>query len=160
MACLSEAHLRAVAAAAGCHVNAVTVDEDGVDAHVNRKGQHAACFTPEIHVQLKATSNWRVRPNLVVYDLKVATYERMIQVGCSIPPVLAVLLMPRNEDAWIDFGNDLMLLRHRLYWSYLVGRPPTTNTSTIAVALPTSQALDANGLVQLMHRVQQNGTVV
>ena len=157
MSRFSVSYVTAIAAAAACDWTEPHVDEDGVDLTLSRPGPHRYCHSPSLALQLKATTRWRATEEAITYDLKVGNYEQLIEVERLVPAILAVLPVPNDQSEWITYSPENIALYHRAYWIDLVGQAPTDNTETIAVRIPKSQALDAQGLVELMHRVARDG---
>ena len=78
---LSRAYLHAVAADAGLIFDATSVDY-GVDGAIRVVKQHNGRRLLSGHsldVQLKATTNWQVEVNSIVYDLEAKTYNDLVE---------------------------------------------------------------------------------
>jgi hypothetical protein len=153
----SVAHIAAIAANAGCGLTEERVDEDGIDLHLSRQGQHAFTSTPTIAIQLKSTTSWTESPTSIGYELRKRNYDLLRGGDYLVPRILAVLLMPRELDDWILYHPEMIALHHRVYWMSLVNAPESPNEYRVTVAIPKSQLLDAHGLVELMNRVAPDG---
>jgi hypothetical protein len=151
------AYVGAIAAVAACTFDEVSVDEDGIDVTLCRRGTHKKSESPSIAIQLKSTTQWGDEDDHITYPLKVKNYERLRARNRTIPAILAVLPMPSKPDEWIVYEDQRIALHHRAYWIDLTGAGPTPNKTTITISIPKNQLLDELAIVDLMNRVTPGG---
>ncbi len=65
-----------------------------------------------------------------------------------------LLVLPEDEMAWTEQGEDHLLLRRCAYWMSLKGMGPTTNTATIRLAIPRTNLFSVDALQRLMDKVR------
>lgn len=147
MEALSRAYVSAIAASAGYSMGHIEPDRDSLDALILAKGE----MRPQIGLQLKATSGIAVTNGPFTFVLSVKNYEDL-RVKTQSPRLLIVVSMPVNEADWLHHHADHLILRRCAYWKSLLGEPQTSNTSTVSVAMHTSQVFDAPTLTSLMDK--------
>ena len=143
----SLAYISAVAAQAGYQVTRPKVDLDSVD------GVLMASFgrRPRIEFQAKATARDMLRADSLHFPLPVKNYNEL-RADTRTPRILIVVLVPQEKDQWVKQTTDELCLRHCGYWLSLEGSPAVPNTSSVSVAIPTTNIFDGAQLGDLMTR--------
>jgi hypothetical protein len=156
---MSVAFMKAVAAYSGLIFRETGNTEYGVDGSVHAVVELDEGWAESGHsldVQLKATVNWEIADEHIVYDLRAKTYNHIVfrfSQRHGTPLVLVVLCLPKDEAQWLSISCDELVLRHCCYWCQLDG-PPTDNEATIRVKIPRSNVLDPDALTMLMQKVE------
>ena len=129
---LSKAYVRAVATQAGWTViDSIYPDTDSIDGELRSDiGDR-----PRIEYQLKSTADDIMRDDGLHYPLRIKNYKDLRIVKPTVPRILIVMWMPKNETDRFNQTNAKLCMRHCCYWKSLEGEPPTQNTSTITVIL-------------------------
>ena len=146
---LSLAYIRAVAAAAGCHVTRPEIDMDSVDGILLSD----SVGRPRIEFQAKATSRNLLRADGIHFPLPVKNYDDLRIVRPLIPRILIVLLMPVEETEWLTQTDDELCQRHCAYWHSLEGGPAMPNTQNVTVRVPLDHIFSVGQLNGLMDKV-------
>jgi hypothetical protein len=144
-----------VAARAGYTCQVRTVDHDSVDVQIGAIGyvhHQAVVRSPQLAIQLKATSAPRLGAKHLTFPLKRKNYEDL-RAPSLIPGVLVVLVLPKNPAEWIETSEECMISRRCAYWVSLVGMPETPNTRSVSVRLPRAQQFNVQQLQGLMQQV-------
>ena len=139
---LSVAYVRAVIFRAGFRLSSPVVDDHGIDGTIvdpDRRGIN------RVDLQLKATTQYEIRGDVIVYDLRVEDYNRLI-IEDDVPKVLILYLMPEDEDQWLTQSEDELCLRKCSYWVSLMGLPHSRNLSTQRLTVPLANLFDQDGL--------------
>jgi hypothetical protein len=108
-----------------------------------------------IDVQLKATCerHTELSDDLISYDLSVATYNnlvRRIQANHTIPLVLALFVLPDDEQEWLSLGPTELTLRRCAYvWRPAAGAPLSANEHTQRIHIPLGNRVDSGTLDRL-----------
>jgi len=110
-----------------------------------------------IDVQLKATSRPSKQPDGLHFRLKRKNHDDLAAGKRSLPLVLVVLELPRDESVWLQCSSEGMILRKCGWWLSLAGREPL-DSETTTVVLPRSQRFDESGLTPLFERVFEAAT--
>jgi len=160
----SQAYLDAIAAQSGCNVNWRHGARDrGLDGTIEFQGELGyrgmRCDGAQFDFQLKSlrvtsrvqkdVPGWKNRGQ-IPYDLELDTYDRLRSVRVSVPRILVLVLIPDDPTDWIRTNQYDMSLHHRAFWTHLGGDPASTNATQQRVFLPIQNALDANGLMDLI----------
>jgi hypothetical protein len=155
---LSRAYVQAVAAKAGVNLS-TRVHDYGVDGtfHPIRiiGGRRVEAGFP-LDFQLKASKNWAISEDHVVYDLEAKTYNDLVvrkRASGAALCILILLCLPENPQEWLDLDEERLLLRKCCYWEYLKG-DPSENTQTVRIRIPTAQRLSPESLLALLERVK------
>lgn len=103
----------------------------------------------QLAAQLKCTHTVDPSGPTFTYDLEVKDYDRLRvpREKLYVPRVLIVVHVPEDPDEWMASGPEQMVLKRCAYWVSLTGARPTTNTSTVAVNIPTEQVFDVASLL-------------
>jgi len=156
---LSRAYVHAIAAHAGLIFEPAMTDY-GVDGSIRvvqmRDGRRLVCGH-SLDVQLKATTNWVVENDEVVYDVEAKTYNDLVDrfhEPRGTPMVLILMCLPENEVDWLSITTEQLVLRHNCYWCR-VGGTRTNNTATQRIRIPRSHMLDQASVHELLDKVKK-----
>ncbi|MCP2341164.1 DUF4365 domain-containing protein [Actinomadura rupiterrae] len=141
----SNAYMLAIATRGGCTIGTWNQDKDGVDVTLRRRGLM-------VDFQLKCTHNPRGAGGDLVYDLDVATYNKLRDPERSAPGYMALVIVPAILDDWILHEPTRLLMACHGYWAKLQDQLPPRGNATTAVRLPRTQALTCESL-ELMFQV-------
>ena len=138
---LSLSYVRSVIYNAGFNLSRCEVDDHGIDGTIQSysRGRNRVDF------QLKSTTEYGIRNGNVIYDLRVANYNQLIEAD-GVPQILILYLMPENNNLWLSQNRDEMCLRECAYWVSLMGNQMSSNSSTVRVEVPLANMFDRSGL--------------
>jgi hypothetical protein len=143
----SRAVVQAIAAAAGVGATIPSYDQNSKDI-VFEAADTIDAPGAQLEAQLKCTMTVDPSPEAFSYDLPVGNYNSLRRPDTFIPRILIVVVVPSETPDWlVAVSPDTITLKRCAYWVSLQGEPETTNTSTIAVKIPTSQVFDVAGLL-------------
>ena len=151
---ISLSYFAALASKLNIVVNVNRNDQNGVDATASFSTftDDGLPFDIDANFQLKSVyskSNYYFdREGNLVYKLKVKNYNDLVKLTIT-PRYLAVLLLPENEDDWVDVSLNELTLRQRMYYISLKGRAPSTNDSTVTITIPKENILDCASFLKL-----------
>ena len=156
---LSRAYVAAVAARAGVNISIAMQDYgvDGTFGRIQRKAHRWFETGVKLDYQLKASKNWRIEGEEIVYDLEAKTYNdlaRRSNENNPVPLILILLCLPTEMAAWLEVSEEQLLLRRCCYWARVVGSP-TNNRRAVAVRIPRNQLLTPTVLEDLLERVKR-----
>lgn len=135
----SYAHLLWLATQGGYKVADWTPDMDGVDATLRNGGLM-------VDLQLKCTMRPRIVDGDYVFDLDVATYNKLRDPLRSAPGYLALMIIDPDVDKWIVHDPQGVNVAVQGYWAKLQDEPAPAGKSKTAIRLPRSQVLDKDAL--------------
>ena len=155
---LSRAYVQAVAGKAGVNLSFPLHDYgiDGAFRPIHIVGGRRVESGFSLDFQLKASKNWTINENHVVYDLEAKTYNDLVlrrSSGTVVPCILILLCLPEDPQEWLDLNEERLLLRKCCYWEHLKG-DPTENTQTVRIRIPAVQLLSPESLLILLERIK------
>ena len=145
---LSFAYVRAVIFRAGFNLTLPVLDLFGVDGTV----VSMASGINRVDFQLKATTNYQVSGNNILYDLRVEDYNRLIRED-DLPRVLILYIMPTDAAQLLIQSRNELSLRECAFWVNLMGMRPSRNVSTVRVSVPTDNVFDQDGLNDMFRQL-------
>jgi hypothetical protein len=149
---LSLAYVRAVASSCGFAVEHRTIDRDGVDLSVHAKGKllpESRLLSPAIHLQAKASINAVRVGDWVRYDLEAKNYK-LLTGTYGEPRYLLLLQLPQDNNDWLSWSAEELVLRRTAWWASFSGAPEISNTSTTRVWIPSSQVFSPASVRNLL----------
>lgn len=151
--------VRMVAAAAGCSVKSHATDYDGVDITVTSSADYEVWHGAEIELQLKCTTQQGLlRDESLAWRME-AQALRKLTLKRFTPPVLGVLLVPRDDECLLDLNEDRLLTESRMYWQHghLLDHNVAADQASKTVHLPRSNLFDVPSLLKIMQEVGEGG---
>jgi hypothetical protein len=148
----SGAYIRAICAAAGCGVEAVTLDNDKIDYLVRSRVRGSVRSKPQIDFQAKCEMSGEATENPVPYSLDLETYDNLRDPGVCIPRVLLLIRVPRDVEMWLNQTENELRLNHCAYWLSLKGAPASENTTSQTVYFPRENVFGISALQSMMVR--------
>jgi hypothetical protein len=149
--------VRAVAAQAG--VNCAEPDSDyGVDLCLRRvraRGRRHLDAGGQVDLQLKSTTRALESDTEIRHDLDVTTYEDLREEMDNCPRLLVLLVLPDEEEQWLEQSPEQLILRRCVYWQSLTGSPPTSASSTVRIAIPRINIFSVEAIRQILARLQR-----
>ena len=144
----SRAVVRAVAAAAGIDASVPPHDQNSKDIEFTAPDV-AGVAGGQLAAQLKCTHTVDTSAESFTYDLDIKDYDRLRveREKLYVPRVLILVDVPEDPEDWILSKPEQMVLKRCAYLVSLTGLPATSNTSTVAVKIPTEQVFDVQGLL-------------
>ncbi len=148
---LSVAYLQAIAAhnRFSCAISPRTMDNNGIDATLHGLDSFGGLLTEiTLHVQLKATvKEPAIQDGKISFFLdSIALYNKLRSTTVSVPKILVVLFLPKEQPEWLKHSPDELCIRKCAYWVSLKGAHESTNQSGVTVYIPESQALSPEEL--------------
>ncbi len=111
----------------------------------------------ELKVQLKATTEKQVRhaKGYLKFDLKVKNYNDMVyHIQIQRPTYLFLIVMPDDEQRWLEHTADELILRSRCYWYiHPSGTLASSNSRTHVVQIPENQMITKDTFSQLLNEI-------
>ncbi|MDY0974977.1 DUF4365 domain-containing protein [Massilia sp. CFBP9012] len=155
------AYVHAMAAQAGLNHGSMTIDDDSLDLIIAGKGfgQNGGLRNPQMHLQLKCTSQDLISGEYIKFPLSMKNYDDLRATNVVAPCYLVVLVVPEDVKSWAHHDSHSMILNHCCYWVSLKGMPSSHNTGKIVVNVPLSQRLTPDAMYKLMTLASKSGVV-
>jgi hypothetical protein len=144
------AYVCAMAAQAGLNHSQLEVDDDSVDLILKGKGYTGKVRNPQIHLQLKCTSQDLISGNVIKFPLPKKNYDDLRGTNVVCPQYLVVLVVPKDENDWIQHHPEHMSLHNRCYWVSIKDKPERKSRTKVTIDIPLTQRLTTNDLRHLM----------
>jgi hypothetical protein len=157
---IGKAYVHAVAARHRFKIGTWSVDDGCLDVTIGRAGTlgGGTLANPKLDLQLKCTSRKSVvKKDHVAWKLSRAHYDRLVAPSTT-PFLLVVLVLPAEEEAWVEHTVAALLLRRCAYWMNMTGLPAITAAST-TVRVPLANVFSPDGLQRLMIALSRKGTL-
>jgi len=110
----------------------------------------------ELKVQLKATTEKQVRnaKGHLKFDLKVKNYNDLVYyVQSQRPMYLFLVIMPDDEQRWLEYTPNELILRSRCYWyTHTLGTVASSNSRTQVIQIPENQIIKKETFTQLLDK--------
>jgi hypothetical protein len=147
------AHIYALAGVAGVNYAVKKAYDYGVDGQftsVVARGNRLIDTGFPLDFQAKATVDWNLEDDKIVYDLEAKTYNDIAQrTEAESTMILILLCLPKSRDDWHATSCNETIMRHCCYWYAIVG-DQTANTATKRIRVPTDNLLTPKRLNELL----------
>ena len=146
------AYVLAIAAQNAFSTDFPRVDADSVDATIQYNGllkADSTLYSPEIKLQLKATSNAHIVDSNIHFPLPIKNYNDL-RANSGTPRLLVILCLPELETDWLVHSSSQLILKKCAYYLNLKGMPQKTNSTTVTVHVPLSNVFSPDSLYELM----------
>jgi hypothetical protein len=161
---LCRSYLTAVASRAGHNIDFHRELDYGVDGsfkHVEQRGRRRHESVIALDFQAKASVDWYIDKNNVVYDLEKKNYNDLVSrasVERAVPFYLILLCLPRDDSLWANFSADGLVIKKCAYFARPAGIAATDENGTKRVRIAISDALTPQNLVRLLDGIK-DGTI-
>ncbi|MFT6338776.1 MAG: hypothetical protein ACI9QN_002123 [Arcticibacterium sp.] len=154
---LSVAHVGAIVAISGATFNLVPNDY-GVDVSVRNIQSYNGKLMDlgtSFDCQLKSTINWSEKDGYIIYDVDIDTYNKLIfrEKNSSIPCLLVVLCLPRDQSQWLTSSKEGLLLKKSCYFYHLKGEF-NNNKNQARIKIPIENRLTPKAVQELIAKVK------
>jgi hypothetical protein len=150
---ISLAYVLAVAATKGFSTEITRVDSDSVDATIRYNGfldpNSSTLYSPEIKLQLKATSHPNLRENHIHFPLPIKNYNDL-KARSGTPRLLVVLCLPEERENWLIHSPDELILQKSAYFLNLKDYPDSENETSVMVKIPLQNLFSPDLVYDLM----------
>ena len=146
---ISESYVCAVIASSGSVPNSIRNDY-GIDLEVRRikeiRRKRIDCGA-YLALQLKASINWSLEDDYVVYDLDADALNRLVEQRehASLPCVLILCCLPEDATTWVEACEDQLTIQKCCYYHF-IEESLTNNSSSRRIRIPRSQLFTVDGL--------------
>lgn len=149
---ISLAYVLAVAATKAFSTEITRVDNDSIDATIHCNGylvNDSTLYSPEIKLQLKATSNANIIEGNIHFPLPIKNYNDLRSKSAN-PRLLVVLCLPTDRIDWLCHSPSEMILKKCAYFVNLNGLPEKENETSVTIKVPLVNVFSPETLYTLM----------
>jgi hypothetical protein len=157
---LSHAYVQAVASAAGFSTYKPSVDDDSIDIGILSRGSGLKLKSPRLELQLKAP----FKRNLVIangmsYQISRKNYDDL-RAAVLVPRLLVVLMLADDEQDWLHWSEEQLILRHCAFWTSLDGLPDLPIAQDDKnIRFSREKPFNVESLTALMKTIADRGTL-
>lgn len=160
---LSICYLKTIATINGIALERIEHDEDSIDVVIKKLIylHNGGKFNSQISVQLKTTSSvsqYNIGNTEISYLLKAKNYNDLC-APASMPSMLALLILPENEDEWIAWNPEELMIKGKMFWVSFQGNEETKNVGNITVKIPKENVLNVTTISTLIEKVAEEGMI-
>ncbi|MGW1105528.1 DUF4365 domain-containing protein [Streptomyces sp. NPDC002540] len=166
-----EVFFQAIVTAAGMTAQKLQEDDYMMDFFVGHPGPLAGLVkNPMIGVQVKCSRKARMTSSTVNHGLKAKYYNELAKPASefALPTFLVVVLVPDDNDAWMNASEERLALHRAAYWTCLHDAPQRSDLhddSQVTVSVPRENLLNKEALLQMFAvadqlRIQGRGVSV
>jgi hypothetical protein len=148
----SGAYIRAICAAAGCSIEAITLDNDKIDYVVRSRVRGTQRNKPQIDIQAKCQMSGIASGDRISYSIDLETYDSLRDTKVCIPRILILVLVPADVNGWMCQTEQGLVLNHCAYWISLKGLPDSENLTSQTVYFPRESIFGASSLKTMMSK--------
>ena len=73
----------------------------------------------------------------------------------TTPIVLALLILPENEDEWLIWTQEDLMFKGRMYWKSFKDSPEIENINNITISISKANYLNADTLLELLQNAAE-----
>lgn len=157
---ISESYVSAIVARSGCVPNSISKDF-GIDLEVRNiasYGSKRIDLGAFLSLQLKASVNWSLEGDYVVFDMEADAFNRLVfrRDQSALPCALVLCCLPRDKSSWIAACEDELTIKKCCYY-YFVEGPESTNSRSKRIKIPRDQLLTPSSLLDLKEQLLMGG---
>lgn len=156
---LSICFLKTIATCNGIALEEVRHDDDSEDVKIKKtiELKDSGKFISELKFQLKTTSSesmYSEDENYISYKLNVKNYNDLCTPSTT-PIVLGLLVLPGNQEDWVNCTKTELVLKGRMYWLSLQNETKSKNTDSVTVKIPKDNVLNEKTIEDLLIAVAE-----
>lgn len=160
---LSISYMSIVSAVVGIGFEIVRHDEDSIDSLIKRVVEldRGTKFNSQISVQLKATSSksqYNDNGEFITYQLKVKNFNDLC-MAATMPSMLALLILPEDENEWVNWSPEEIILNGCMYWVNLQNCDNSMNAGKVSVKIPKINRINSDCLLMLLEKAAKEGAI-
>jgi hypothetical protein len=131
----------------------------GIDGSVRRLAQRGTRVRDTgqgFDFQAKSTVDWIPYGSDVHYDLDATAYNDLVSrtENAALPFLLILLCLSPDDTRWLNVSADQLILEKCAFWVKLIG-PPTENTGTKRISIPTSNVFTPEAVITILHDIER-----
>lgn len=150
-------YILAVCASAGVSFDLQRHDDDSTDGIMKKRIVLAdgTRFDSSVRIQLKCTSSksqYSDEGNCLKYTLKVKNYNDLC-TKCTTPIILGLLVLPKNENAWVKWSEKELLINGCMYWTEFSKEKQSENNNTVSVLFDKKNVINQNTVIEILEKI-------
>jgi hypothetical protein len=160
---LSRAYITAVVGRARHNILWHREFDYGVDGTVRQleyRGSRIRETAFGFEFQSKATVDWTIEGEEVVYDLEANAYNDLVQWSdkTAFPFLLVLLCLPQDESKWLDVTVNQLVLQKCAFWCKVRG-VVVPNSSSRRIRIPVASVFTPTAVSEILANIR-NGVLL
>ena len=74
-------------------------------------------------------------------------------MASTTPIILGLLVLPEDENTWVKWSTEELLIRGCMYWAEFSTQQPSNNVGTVSVRINKSQVLNQESLLNILEKI-------
>lgn len=112
-------------------------------------------FNAELRIQLKCTSSpsqYTDHGDTLTYKLKVKNYNDLC-LPSTTPIILGLLILPENEELWVNWTEEELLIKGCMYWAEFSKETESSNEGTVSVKINKKNVINVESLRNILEMI-------
>ena len=156
---LSRAYVMTIAARAGVNILHPLQDYgvDGTFSKIQLQKGKPRDTGIKLDYQLKASKNWRIEGEEIVYALEAKTFNDLTARFAkrrTVPLILILLCLPQETAQWMEQSEEQLIVRRCCYWAKFVGGA-TDNSRSVTIRISRQQIFTPEVLTDLLNQLEE-----
>lgn len=150
-------YLSAVCASASISFDLQRHDDDSTDSIVKKEVtfEDGRKYVSSLRIQLKCTSSvsqYTDGEETLRYKLKVQNFNDLCK-KCTTPIILGLLVLPEDEETWVEWSEKELLIKGRMYWADFSDKLPSDNKTTVTVSIDKKNLINKDTLLGILEKI-------
>lgn len=149
-------YISALCASAGMSYDTQRHDDDSTDGIIKKRIKLPnASVDASLRIQLKSThshSLYKEQDEAIKYTLKVKNYNDLCRKATT-PIILGLLILPDNEEQWVQCNLEELLIKGRMYWADFSRSPESENANSVTVNIPKTNIVNKEFLLEALSKI-------
>lgn len=156
---ISISYISAVCAYGGISYEKLHHDDDSTDGILRKQitRKDGCKYNAELRIQLKCTSShsqYSDNGKTITYRLKVKNFNDLRALSTT-PIILGLLILPENQDEWIQWSTEELLLKGCMYWASFSQKEESKNQEWVTVTIDKEQVVNTSTLCEILNAIAE-----
>lgn len=150
-------YISAVCASASISFDLQRHDDDSTDGIIKKlvTFDDGTRYMPSLRIQLKCTSSTSQYSDCgehLKYMLKVKNYNDLC-TRCTTPIILGLLVLPADENTWIEWSEQELLINGCMYWADFSNKSPSKNKNAVTISIDKKNVINKDTLLEILWKI-------
>lgn len=150
-------YISAVCASAGISFDLQRHDGDSTDGIMKKilTLEDGSKYMSAVRIQLKCTSSksqYKDNGDVIKYSLKVKNYNDLC-TKCTTPIILGLLVLPEDENMWVKWTEEELLIRGCMYWAEFSEKNTSDNSESIRITIDKKNVVNKDTLLNILEKI-------
>jgi hypothetical protein len=71
----------------------------------------------------------------------------------TTPIILGLLILPEDEESWIQWSTEELLIKGCMYWTELSNQSPSENVSSVSIRIEKKNVISPQSLLNILEQI-------